>query len=78
MGVAEIFDVRDELIAELAVGQPSVVVFRNTAPGAEMNFIDGNRGSEPVFLRPMRDPVGVGPFMVIESRDDSGSRRDRL
>src|SRR5258708_38308324 len=68
--VAEILDVRYELFAELVVIEPTIVVFGDAAPGTEMDFVDGDGRFEPVFLRAVGDPVCVGPFMVIETRDD--------
>ncbi len=50
VGVAEFFDVRDELGAEFAVREPAVRIFRATPPGPEMNFVDGNGRFEPIFL----------------------------
>ena len=40
--IAEVFDVRYELLAQLAVAQPAIVVFRRAAPGAQMDFVDGD------------------------------------
>ena len=48
--VAEIFDVGDELVAEFAVGEPAIVIFGDAAPGAEMDFVDGDGRFEPVFF----------------------------
>src|SRR5712664_2972859 len=70
VGVAEILDIGDELVAELAIVEPAIMLFRDAAPGAEMDFVDGDRRFEPVFLRALSDPIRVGPFMVIEARDD--------
>src|SRR5882762_2613747 len=50
--------------------EPTIVIFRDAAPGTEMDFVDGDRRFEPVFLRAVRDPIGVYPFMVIETGDD--------
>src|ERR1700731_1101681 len=35
-----------------------------------MDFVDGDGRFEPVFLRAVRDPIGIGPFMGIETGDD--------
>jgi hypothetical protein len=43
MCVAEVFYVRDELIGEFVVREPAVMFFWDTLPGAEMNFVDGDR-----------------------------------
>src|SRR6266436_3689920 len=40
--VAEIFHIRNEMVAEFAVVEPAVVIFRNAAPGAKMHFVDGD------------------------------------
>src|SRR5580704_6540610 len=50
MGVTEIFDVGNELIAEFAVSEPAIAVFGDAAPRAEMNFVNGDGGFEPIFL----------------------------
>ena len=47
-----------------------MVIFRDAAPGTEMDFVDGDGRFEPVFMRAVRDPIGVCPFMVIETGDD--------
>src|ERR1700684_2107092 len=39
VGVAQIFDVRNELVPEFAIGEPAIAFFRNAAPGAEMDFV---------------------------------------
>src|SRR6266513_2402053 len=40
--IAEVFVVRYELLAQFAVAQPSIVVFGHAAPGAGMDFVDGD------------------------------------
>src|SRR3984893_13827942 len=35
-----------------------------------MDFVDGDGRFEPVFWRAPRDPIGVGPSMMIETSDD--------
>jgi len=70
VAVAEVLHVGDELVAQLAVGQPAIAFFRNAAPGTEMDFVDGDGRFEPVFLRAASDPVGIGPLMVIEAGHD--------
>src|SRR2546425_9131197 len=70
VGVAEVFDVGDELAGKFAVIQPAIVVFGDAAPGAEMNFINGDGRFEPVFLRAVRDPIRVVPGISIEPGDD--------
>src|SRR5690349_13650876 len=70
VGVAEFLDVRNELIAELAVGEPAIVILGDAAPGAEMNFVNGNGGLEPVFGRALGEPVRVVPAMRFEIGDD--------
>src|SRR6266481_5268836 len=70
VGVAEIFHVGDELVTELAVGQPAILFLGNAAPGAEVHFVDGDWRFEPVSLRALRNPCAVVPFVVIEAGDD--------
>src|SRR5580704_10292650 len=48
--IAEIFDVGDELVAELAVREPAIAVLGDAAPGTEMNFVNGDRRFEPILL----------------------------
>ena len=73
--IAEVFDIWNELVAEFVVVEPAIVIFRHAAPGAEMNFVNGNRRLKPVFLRTMRNPIGVVPFVVIEACNDGASVR---
>src|SRR6266568_2716094 len=40
--VAEIHDVGDELVAELVVAEPAIVILRDAPPGAEVDFVDGD------------------------------------
>jgi len=70
MRVAEVFDVGDELVGEFAIGEPAVVSFGDAPPGAEMDFVDGDRRLEPVFLDAPGEPIGIVPFVVIEAGDD--------
>src|SRR5580700_1888531 len=48
--VAKILDVGNELIAKLVIGEPAVVVFGDATRGAKMDFVDGDRRFEPIFL----------------------------
>ena len=50
VGVAEILHVGNELIGEFAIAEPAIVVFGNAAPGAEMDFVNGDRRFEPILL----------------------------
>src|SRR5277367_4939137 len=59
MCVAEVFDVRNELIAQFAVVEPAVVVFGHAAPGAEVDFVDGDWRFEPILLRTLEHPQTV-------------------
>jgi len=49
MGIAHLEDVGNELCGEFAVGEPAIVFAGDAAPGAEMNFVDGDGGLDPVF-----------------------------
>ncbi len=40
MGVAEIFDVRNELVGEFTIAEPAIAFFGDAAPGAEMDFVN--------------------------------------
>src|SRR5580693_7324242 len=40
--VAQIFDVGNELVAEFAIGEPAIAFLGDAAPGAEVNFVDGD------------------------------------
>src|SRR6266705_567909 len=75
VGVAEVFEVRNELASKFAVIQPAVVVFGDAAPGAEMNFVYGDGRFEPVFLRAARNPIGIVPLISIQAGDDGASLR---
>src|SRR5215831_15485093 len=70
VGVAKFFDVRNELIAEFAVGEPAIVIFGNTAPRAKMGFVNGDGGLEPVFGGALREPILVIPAIGFEISDD--------
>src|SRR5262249_11584460 len=50
MRVAHFPYVGNELISKFAIGEPTVFVFRNAAPRAEMDFVNGNWRIEPIFL----------------------------
>ena len=49
MGKAHPFGVRHQLVRQLAIAQPEVVIGVAT-PGAEMHFIDGDRRIKAVGL----------------------------
>ena len=68
--VAEILDVRNELIAEFAVGEPAIVVLGDAAPGAEMDFVDGDGSFEPIFLGTFTHPGGIRPDIRVQIDDD--------
>ena len=40
VGVAELFDIRDELFGEFAIGEPAIVIFGDASPGAEVDFVN--------------------------------------
>jgi len=72
VGVTEILNVWDELIAKLAVAQPAIVVF-----GTRRQERNGLRKRKSVistsFFVRGGNPVGVGPFCG----DRGGQRRNR-
>src|SRR5438105_6671538 len=41
--------------------QPTIVLFGNTSPRTEMDFVNGNRGLEPILAGALREPVGIVP-----------------
>src|ERR1700676_4846452 len=70
VGVAEIFDVGNELIAEFAVSEPAIVILGNATPRAEMDFVNRHGRFEPIFLGAAVDPLVVGPLVGVEVDDD--------
>ena len=76
--VAQLFHVGNELVGYFAVGEPAVAFLGNAAPGAEMDFVDGQRRLEPVFLGATRHPRRVSPGIVVKARDDRTGVRPEL
>src|ERR1700747_1674559 len=64
--VAELLDIRNELIGEFAGSEPAIWVFGDATQGAEMNFVNGNRRLEPVFAGTRGEPVGVIPAIRFQ------------
>src|SRR5215831_11815284 len=71
-------DVRDQLISELAVGEPAVAFLRHPLPGTQMNLVDADWFFEPVFLRPLRHPLRVVPGVVVQTSDDRSRVRPQF
>ena len=65
VGKAHFFDVADEFVAELFVGEP-VVVFRVAPPRAEVDFVDADRRVYAVH----RDAFGVVRLFFRQFGDD--------
>jgi len=42
VGVAHFLDIGNQLVGEFAIGKPAVFLFRNAAPRAEMDFVNGD------------------------------------
>jgi len=87
MGVAEILDVRDKLVAKFAIGKPAILIFRDATPGSQMNFVNRYRRFQPVFLFASRYPLRIFPLMRREvgkrptrcwGEALSGRHKDRL
>ncbi len=54
------------------------MIFRDAAPRAEMDFVDGDRRFEPIFLGAGREPIGILPLMVVETGDNGAGARAEL
>ena len=67
MGEAPFQDVGDQRIGQLVVAQERVVV---TAPGAQVDLVDGDRRLIPVPLFAALDPVVILPVEGAEGRHD--------
>src|SRR5579875_3512536 len=52
-----------ELLGQLTIAQPAVVL--PAPPGTQMHFVDGNRRTLPVPLRPAGQPVFIAPGMAV-------------
>ncbi len=76
--VAELLDVGNQLVGELAVAEPAIVFFRNTPPGAEVHFVNRNGLLEPVSRGPLLYPVRIVPGMFVEPRDDRAGVRPQF
>ena len=76
MGIAEFLYVRNELIAEFAIGEPAAALFRDATPSAEMDFVNGDRFLEPIRLGAVGDPSGVIPPIGIQVGDDGAGLRE--
>ena len=49
VGIPHFEDVRNELLCQLEVGQITMVFARDSHPGAQMDFIDGQRAVQPAL-----------------------------
>src|SRR5258705_10142138 len=78
VGIAEFLYVGDELIAQFAIGEPAAAFFWDAAPGAEMDFVDGDGFLEPIRLGALGNPRGVIPLIGIQVGDDRTGLRAQL
>lgn len=69
VGIAEVFDVRDELVSKFVVAKPAITIFRDAPPRAEMDFVDTNGGIQPVFARTFVHPARIRPMVLIDASD---------
>ncbi|MNS29231.1 hypothetical protein D3C72_612260 [compost metagenome] len=74
VGVAELFDVLDQLGRHLLVRQPGAVGVRVAHPRAQMQLVDVDGRLEGVGLGPLGHPVGVVPLVGAEVPDLGGRR----
>jgi len=70
VGVVETFDVFDEGVSELAVGEGLAVGVLH--PAFKMDFVDTDRGFEPLGLFAFIEPRFVLPFVAGPLMDDAG------
>ena len=78
MGEAEIGDIGNQLVGQLAIAQIAAVLGEVAAPRAEMHLVDRDRRFAVVALPPRRHPGAVLPRMAGRRRDDRGGARRRL
>src|SRR5437868_3893708 len=66
MGVAHFEDVRQKGLNKLEITQLSIFLFRFSAPGAEMNFVNADRSPNPIFIAPRFHPGVIAPAVSIK------------
>ena len=73
--VVHLLAVIDELVGQLAIGQPPRRIVARPLPTAQVDLIAGDRPLVPVGLAAVADPVGVVPMVAIEIDDLRGRPR---
>ena len=69
MRVAEFQDVLDQQMSQLAIGVIFAPVPR-PLPRGQMNLVNRDGFFQPVGLRPLLNPLGIPPFVLVEAVDD--------
>ena len=78
MRKAEIFDVRDQRVGEVAIRQRQIAALAFAPPRPEMDLIDRDGLVARDALRALLHPRFVGPNVARRRRDDRGGRRSQL
>jgi hypothetical protein len=76
MGETHAGDVFGQLRGGLPVSEVSIPFLRNSPPGTEVEFIDGDGRSGSIALRPTSHPLLVPPLVIQIPDDRSCPRRD--
>ena len=78
VGEAEVLHIRNEPVREFAVREPAHALFRHTAPGPEMDFVDADRFLERVERAALLHPLAVFPLVAVRVVDDRRSARPQF
>ena len=66
MRITHLLHVGNQLIGDLAIGEPAIAFFRNAPPGAEMDFVDGDRLGQPFAFPARLHPCIIVPAVAVE------------
>ena len=73
--VAHLLAVIDQLVGQLAIGQPARRIVARPLPTAQVDFVERNRPLVPVGLAAVADPVVVVPVVAVADRHLRGRPR---
>src|SRR6185369_3545612 len=72
MRIAELFDVVDQGVGKLAIGEITIAFFGSPHPRAKMYFVNRHRGIESVFRGAAAHPIFIAPMIFVYVVDDGG------
>src|SRR5437868_6149514 len=72
MGVAHLEDVRQKSLGKLEITELPTFLFRFSAPGAEMNFVNADRAPDPVLVPARLHPGAIAPAVSIQIVNERG------